>query len=410
MVLAIIIFCHLDLMCHFVAENLKAQVFQDNDNDYRIKKEIKKEIKKGNQSNSSWEGCIYLKLYQHIVKHLILARDYLLRLRKTHAAPTPCKAINMFSQDYFCCIIAKKLVSNCPSGDAPYLWKTSKGNRKKHMGVYQLVGSKTLLESANQQMFDLEQHQNEISTPISLLDLLPNLGDDKLFNILKTIPYTLVVPKKAAERTAEQLSMLHVLAVGIVYVCCCGSDSPFQWNKFLKTWTTRAMITKLYLAIENGNVLMLEQQRTPTEEDRIQFQDLVKSRVHKLWGSPDSFFAVLTKVKRQIAYKLRNNKGVSYLRSLEDTMKTISFKTTHVALFPMLKQENKFIGLNERIVYDLKVVCLMCSRLELKKNKNWGNPGSEGGITLLYIIEMCGKRNRKELVDIFQKNKKSSIV
>lgn len=286
----------------------------------------------------------------------------------------------MFSDKYFLSKISRSLIKRSRQEDMPYVWKTTKGNRKRDVGKFVAVDVANLMQSTEL----LESHLMESNRILlgcfassvrerSKIQNLHSLNHTNLHRILMKIPYDLssLVSNSSSQRQGTFLTLVHVLMSSLLNLGIRKNDrmSAISWTDLLAVDACR-----LYDMLQRddpiGNI---------TSGDQIAILNKARlSQIHLLWDSKESFVQSSNKIKGAIRSRLRkrNNNSMQttfsgfHLEDLGTAMRRFVFDSELKNISEMIESAaRKFDGINSSLVIQLKVVCLLLHIVDTRRKK-----------------------------------------
>ena len=348
-------------------DKLQGELFQHHLSGYTTEKMAKR--------TSSWTSCTYLTLCTYILRILAMARDVLYENHANQGGRD--QSIHLLSASYFLTKISKTLIKRSGHGDAPYVWKTTKGNRKKDIGKFVAVDVKSLEKSTESIELHLRggnhrRHDSQTSRGgLQRIRMLHNLNHKNLHDILMKIPYemSLFVSKKISLRTGSFLSLAHVLVTSLLSLGVKNNRVGVCWEDLLAVDAFRLYDT-LHLNDSLSDITLVGTSG--------KFHVAKVSNIHLLWDSKKSFVSSCNKIKGAIRFrlgKIRNDMlpTTSYsfpLEELEIAMQSFTFDSMANNIFNMIESSNgKFNGINDKLVIQLKVLCLVLYMDDVKEKR-----------------------------------------
>lgn len=329
-------------------------------------------------------SCTHLHLYRYILKTLAMARDKLYENHTNQSAYE--QSIHLLSAGYFLSKMSRMLMRRSGHGDTPYVWKTTKGNRKKNIGKFVAVDVKSLEKST--ELLELQLRgsnhllvlqNSQISRGMQQrrrMQMLHNLNHKNLHGILMKIPYDLSTlnsdSNKSSRRQGAFLTVAHVLVTTLLSL-------GVERNGVGICWTN-------LLAVDASRIYDLIQVDDPLSnaalggiDDKINGARI--SNIHLLWDCKASFVSSSNKIKGAIRSRLgkkRNDmlpitlSSSFQLEDLERAVQTFTFDAVAENIWSMINSDNgRFQGVNDRLVIQLKVLCLVLyiEDVKLKRQK-----------------------------------------
>ena len=370
---------------------------------------------------TNWNTCIYLQLYEHIVKQLLMAREAFIKTGSQLSSDSSALVCGMLTPTYFKCIISLELLKASSRNDQPFIWHTGSNNRKKVIGHYVLVMNHELALSSNQHMAGVFQQQAAMAAmeqhllPVSgttddkssPLEWIPNLRKQYLYDALMEIPYIL---NAECDRRGKYISLLHVLVYAIVDKCTRTEMEPFSLKVLSEKIRFKKDIGNIYKSLANPVSPL------PPVAAGIPFHQVASSRVHMLWGTQEAFFHSVSNARRTIHDKLsRTTKGQQInsqgfqLKVFEDSVIKFAFSNdSEFSVYRMIIDRGVFDSLTLKKVEQLKLICHFISTAKGQGDKNKGLPEIEWKSNkkkvLLHVIEGCQTPNNKQIRQAFHRS------
>lgn len=297
-----------------------------------------------------------------------MARDKLYERSHANQSANYDQSIHMLSTGYFFTKMSRTLMRRSGHGDMPYVWKTTKGNRKKDIGKFVAVDVKSLEKSIEFLELQLNRSnhlrvQHSSQKQRMSMQMLHNLNHKNLHGILMKIPYDLSSlnngSNKSSRRQGTFLSVAHVLVTSLLSLGVEQNSREICWTKLLAVDASR-IYQLLQVDDPLSNVTLAG------SDDKINVARV--SNIHLLWDSRASFVSSSNKIKGAIRSRLgkkRNdmlpNAVCSFqLEYLETAVRTFSFNVVSESIWNMINSGNgRFYGVNDRLVIQLKVLCLV---------------------------------------------------
>lgn len=312
-----------------------------------------------------------------------MARDKLYERSRANQIANYDQSIHVLSAGYFLTKMSRTLMRRSGHGDMPYVWKTTKGNRKKDIGKFVAVDVKSLEKSIEILELQLNrsnhlrmQHSSQNSCAIqqrTTMQNLHNLNHKNLHGILMKIPYDLSSlnngSNKSSKRQGTFISVAHVFVTSLLSLGVEQNTREICWTKLLAVDASR-IYELLHIDDPLSNVTLAG------SHDKI--NDARVSNIHLLWDSRASFVSSSNKIKGAIRSRLgkkRNdmlpNAVYSFqLEDLETAVRTFSFNAVSESIRHMINSGNgRFHGVNDRLVIQLKVLCLVLYMDDVKHKR-----------------------------------------
>lgn len=353
---------------------LENELFQQHNNASTVEMQAK---------TSSWTSCIHLQLYRYIVTILAKVRVKLYekqgnqRLNNGH--------LYVFHEKYFLSKISKTLMKRSKqTEDVPYVWKTTKGYRKRDIGKFVPVDMVNLMLSTGL----LESHlieSNDIllgslasssvvnsTTTRTTIQNLHSLNNKNLHGILMKIPYDLtsLLSNSLSRRPGTFLTLLHILMASLLNL---GVRSNMAKGTIIWTELLAVDANKLYDMLQGDDPFgHLTPSTSVTQLNKARL-----SYIHLLWDSKKSFVESSKKIKAAIKSRLQkksmtNRQTASsgfQLDDLETAMQRFVFDSEVKNIREMIESgSGRFDGINSELVTQMKVLCLHL--YIISKNKN----------------------------------------
>lgn len=285
----------------------------------------------------------------------------------------------MFSDKYFLSKISRSLIKRSRQEDMPYVWKTTKGNRKRDVGKFVAVDVANLMQSTEL----LESHLMESNRILlgcfassvmerTKIQNLHSLKHTNLHRILMKIPYDLssLVSNSSSQRQGTFLTLVHVLMSSLLNLGIRKNDpmSAISWTDLLAV-DARRLYDMLQRDDPIGNIIS-GNQIAILNKARL-------SHIHLLWDSKESFVQSSNKIKGAIRSRLRkrnNSMQTTFsgfqLEDLGTAVQRFVFDSKLKNISEMIESDAKrFDGINSSLVIQLKVVCLLLYIVDTQRIK-----------------------------------------
>lgn len=357
-------------LCHLLLRTdlLESELFQHHDYDTNYQKP---------KQTASWTSCTYLSLYNHIQRHLGLARKCL--YDNVGEQSVNSDRAYMLLAKYFMGKVARALIANAHNGDPPFVWKTTKSNRKKDIGTYVIVDGQRIERSIDTLVLQLRKQCNSVIGPVmnsspaqhdilNKMSLLRSLSHENLHRILMGIPYKLLIMKGhegGCLRPGYYLSFAHVLIVSILslFTVYDGGEGGNWWNGILGV-DPHSVYKNLHSPDPLSSISSCSNIATALFQVR-------NTNIHLLWDNSQSFVKSVMKIKDAIKSRLSkkrmkctgslnalSTKEPFKLDELRMAVESFSFISNRQTLGEMLESGNgNFDGINAQIVVQLKTFC-----------------------------------------------------
>lgn len=268
--------------------------------------------------------------------------------------------------------ISRSLIKRSRQDDMPYVWKTTKGNRKRDIGKFVAVNVANLMRSTELLESLLMESNRMILGCLASgfvertkIQNLHSLRHQNLHRILMKIPYDLssLLNNTLSGRPGTFLTLVHVLMSSLLKLGIRKNDpvSAISWTDLLAVDASR-----LYDMLQSddpiGNI---------TSGDQIIILNKARlSHIHLMWDSKESFVQSSNKIKGAIRSRLRKKNDNSVqttfsgfrLEDLGTAMRRFVFDSEVKNISEMMESaDGRFNGINSCLVFQLKVFCLLLS-------------------------------------------------
>lgn len=363
--------------------------------------------------SANWMTCTHLHLFRYILKILAMARD---EVYENHASRRAYdQHIHLLSAGYFMTKISRKLIKRSGHGDTPYVWKTTKGDRKKDIGTFVAVDVKSLEQSTESIELHLRGNNHLVqlsqSSKVEMerIRMLRSLNHKNLHEILMKIPYelSLFLTGNTSLRTGSFLTLAHVLVTSLLSLGMKKKRTGICWVDLIAVDASR-LYDLLHLDDPLSNIALVGTYG--------KLNSARVSNIHLLWDSKPSFVSSSNKIKGAIRSRLKkigNDKHptTSYsfsLEELERAIQTFTFDSTATNLWHMIESGNgKFNGVNDKLVVQLKVLCLVLYIDDVKEKRRkvsrvrMKSEAKSYAVRLEHLVKYCHKKRYFESVTDF---------